>query len=152
MGIPMLEECAGVGVQEAGEPPYCVCGAISSMVVVPARHFALVLRAVHVRRDTEDRLMIGAATKAALSITWAVTDLMVGLEFKAFITECGLVGGWSFVRVVEGDIIFVGRALCSSHRGHASTANWGTGGRLRINVIKNTSGEPCMYEMVTGLE
>jgi len=122
------------------------------MMVVPARHFALILCAAHVRCDTEDGLVVGASTKAALSITWAVTDLMVGLKFKAFVTECRLVGGWSLIRVVEGDVIFIRRALCSSLRGHVSMANWGTGGRLRINVIKNTSGEPCMYEMVTGLE
>ena len=51
VSVPMFKEGSGVGVQEAGEPPYCICGAVSTVVVVPARHLALVLVAMHVRGD-----------------------------------------------------------------------------------------------------
>ena len=53
---------------------------------------------------------------------------------------------------MEGDVVFVGRALSSSNSGHAATVDGGTGGRLRVDVIKDASGEPRVYETMTGLE
>jgi len=56
------------------------------------------------------------------------------------------------IRVVEGDVVFVRRALCPSDCGHATATDGGTSGRLRVDVIKNASGEPRVYETTTGLE
>jgi len=77
---------------------------------------------------------------------------VVRLEFEAFITECWLVGCGSSVRVVEGDIVFVRRALSSSHSGHAAMTDWGTSRRLRIDVIEYASGKPRVDETSPGLE
>src|SRR5882672_625155 len=77
LGIPMLEKRARVGVHEAGEPPKSVCGTIAAVVVVPARHFALVLRATHVRGDVEYGLVDVAVAEATAPIAWAVPDLVV---------------------------------------------------------------------------
>jgi len=79
VGVPMLEECAGVGVQEMGKPPNGVCGAVRAVMMVPTRHLALVLVATHVWGDAKYGLMDIAVTKAAVSITGAVLDLVVGL-------------------------------------------------------------------------
>jgi len=54
--------------------------------------------------------------------------------------------------VVEGDVIFVWRALSTSNCGHTTLTDGGTSGRLQVNVIKNAGGEPCMYETAMGLE
>src|SRR5712671_4169886 len=53
---------------------------------------------------------------------------------------------------MEGDIVFVGRTLRSSDCWHATTTDRGTSGRLRVDIIKDASGEPRVYEMTTGLE
>jgi len=60
----MLEEHSGVGVHEACEPPNGIGGTIRAMVMVPARHLALVLRATHVRGDADYRLVDVAVAKA----------------------------------------------------------------------------------------
>src|SRR5712671_2734192 len=140
VGVPMFEERAGVRIHEACEPPEGVSGAVRPMVVVPARHLALVLRATHVRGDAEDGLVDVAVTEAAASSAWAVLGLVVGLQFEAFITECWLSRRRPLVRVVEGDVVLVRRALCSSDCGHAAATNGGRSGRLRVDVIKDSSG------------
>src|SRR5712671_2415847 len=72
VGVPMFEEHLGVGVHEASEPPNGVGGAVRAVVVVPARHLALVLVATHMRGDANDRLMDVAVTEAASSVQGAV--------------------------------------------------------------------------------
>jgi len=84
------------------------------MVVVPAGYLALVLIATHVRGNAKYGFVDVAAAEAALSITGAVLDLVVGLEFEAFVAECGVAYCGFLVGMMEGDIIFVGRALRSS--------------------------------------
>jgi len=69
-------------------------------------------------------------TEATLSITGAVLDLVVGLQFEAFIAECWVADRGLFVWVMEGDIVLVGRALRSSDCWHATATYGGTGGRL----------------------
>ena len=71
-GVPKFEECAGVGIHEACKPPKGVSGTVRPMVVVPARHLALVLRATHVRGDAEDGLVDVAVAEATAPIVWAV--------------------------------------------------------------------------------
>src|SRR5712671_2774603 len=53
---------------------------------------------------------------------------------------------------MEGDVVFVGRALRSSDCWHATTTDWGTSGGLQVNVVKNASGEPCVYKTMASLE
>jgi len=96
--------------------------------------------------------VVSAVAETTLPIARAVANLVVRLEFEALVAECWLAGGWSFVQVVEGDVVFVGRALSSSHHGHVSAMNWGTRGRLQINVVENARGEPRVDQVVTGLE
>ena len=79
VGVPMLEEHLGVGVHEVCKPPNGIGGAIRAVVVVPAGHLALVLRAAHVRGDAEDGLVDVAVAKATTPIVWAVLDLVVRL-------------------------------------------------------------------------
>src|SRR5712671_2804442 len=79
IGVPMFEERSGVGVHEACKPPKGVSGTIRAVVVVPARHLALVLRATHVRGDAEYGLMDVAVAEATAPVTWAVLDLMIQL-------------------------------------------------------------------------
>jgi len=93
-----------------------------------------------------------AIAEAAASIARAVLDLMVRLQLEAFIAECWLARRGPLVRVVERDVVFVGRALRSSDCWHATATDRGTGRRLRVDVIKNASGEPRVYETATGLE
>src|SRR5712672_928473 len=138
VGVPMFEERAGVGVHEACKPPKSVSGTIRSVVVVPARHLALVHRATHVRGDAEDGFVDIAVAEATAPIVRAVLDLVVRLQFKAFVTECWLARRGPLVRVVEGDVVLVGRALCSSDCWHATATYGGTGGRLGVDVIKNS--------------
>src|SRR5712671_1471426 len=121
-------------------------------MVVPARHLALVLVATHVRGDADHGLVDVAVAKATAPITWAVPNLVVGLYLEAFVTECWLARRGPLVQVMEGDVVFVGRALSSSDSWHTTATGRGTGGRLRVNVVKNASGEPRMYETATGLE
>ena len=78
-GVPMLEERSGVGVHEACKPPNGICGTVAAVIVVPARHLALVLVATHVRGDAQDGLMDVAVTKATAPIARAVLDLVVQL-------------------------------------------------------------------------
>jgi len=148
----MFEEPFGVGVHEASEPPDGVGGTVCAVVVVPARHLALVLVATHVRGDADNRLMGGAATEAALAIRGAVFDLMSRLQFEAFVTECWVSNGCLFIWVVEGDIVFVRRALSSSDGWHAAATGRGACRRLRIDIVKYASGEPCVDETSAGLE
>jgi len=68
VGVPMFEECAGVGIHEACEPPNGIGGTIHSMVVVPARHLALVFRATHVRGNAYYGLVDVAVAKATLPV------------------------------------------------------------------------------------
>jgi len=77
--VPMLEERSGVSVHEARKPPKGVSGTVRPMVVVPTRHLALVLVAMHVRGDAEYGLMDVAVAKATAPIAWAVLDLVVRL-------------------------------------------------------------------------
>src|SRR5712675_3241415 len=126
----MFEERSGVGVHEACKPPKGVSGTVRAVVVVPARHLALVLRATHVRGDAEYRLVDVAVAEATTPIAGAVFDLVVRLQFKAFVAECWLSRRRPLVWVVEGDVVFVGRALCSSDCWHATATDGGTGGRL----------------------
>src|SRR5882757_5221527 len=79
VGVPVLEELAGVGVHEACKPPKGISGTVRPMVVVPARHLALVLCATHVRGDAEDGLVDVAVAEAAAPIVRAVLDLVVRL-------------------------------------------------------------------------
>src|SRR5712671_2422070 len=113
VGVPMFEEHLGVGVHKASEPSDGVSGTVCAVVVVPAGHFALVFVAARMRGGAEDGFMGGAATEAALAIRGAVLDLMPGLQFEAFVTECWVPDGRLFVRMVEGDVVFVRRALSS---------------------------------------
>ena len=68
VGVPMFEEHPGVGVQEASESADGIGGTVRAMVVVPARHLALVLVAARVRGDAEDGFMGSAATEAASAV------------------------------------------------------------------------------------
>jgi len=79
IGVPMFEERSRVGVHEACKPPKGVSGTIRAMVVVPARHLALVLRATHVRGDAEYGLVDVAIAEATSPIVRAVLDLVVRL-------------------------------------------------------------------------
>src|SRR5712672_3911397 len=79
VGVPMFEERARVGIHEACKPPKGVSGTIRAVVVVPARHLALVLRATHVRGDAEYGLVDVAVAEATAPIVGAVPDLVVRL-------------------------------------------------------------------------
>jgi len=74
------------------------------------------------------------------------------LQLEAFVAECWVLDRCLFIRVVKGDVIFVGRTLGSTDSWHAASTGRGTSGRLRVDVVKNASGEPRMYETSTGLE
>src|SRR5712675_156317 len=100
----MFEERSGVGVHEACKPPKGVSGTVRAVVVVPARHLALVLRATHVRGDAEYGLMDVAVAEATAPVTWAVLDLVVWLQLKAFVAECWLLRRRPLVWVMEGDV------------------------------------------------
>src|SRR5712671_2722555 len=63
--VPLFEERCGVGIEEASEPSQGVGGAVGAMVVVPARHFALVLVAAHVRGDANNGFVDVAVAKTA---------------------------------------------------------------------------------------
>src|SRR5712672_1998284 len=121
----MFEELSGVGVHEACKPPKGVSGTVRAVVVVPARHLALVLHATHVRGDAENGLVDIAVAEATASNTWTVLGLVVRLQFEAFITKCWLSRHGPPVRVVEGGIIFVGRALGPSDCWHATATDGG---------------------------
>src|SRR5712671_1952126 len=152
VGIPMLEEHFGVGVQEAGEPSNGVGGTVCAMVVVPARHLAFVLVASHVRGDADDRLVDVAVAETTPSIRGAVLDLVPRLQFEAFVAECWVPNSGIFIWVVEGNVVFIGRALGSSDGWHAAATGRGTCGRLRVDIIENASGEPRVDEATTRLE
>src|SRR5712671_6142402 len=96
--------------------------------------------------------MAGTAAEAAFSVTGAVLDLVSGLQLEAFVTECWVSNSRLLIWVMQGDVVFVGRALSSSDCGHAAATGRGSCGRLRIYVVKNASGEPRMNEAATGLE
>ena|SRR5712671_2789551 len=68
IGIPMLEECLGVGFHEACKPPNGVSRAVRAVVVVPTGYLALVFVAAHVRGDADDGLVGVAVAEAATSI------------------------------------------------------------------------------------
>src|SRR5712671_399262 len=104
VGVPMFEEHFGVGVQEAGEPSNGVGGTVRAMVVVPARHLALVLVASHMRGDTNDRFVDVAVAETASSIRGTVLDLVSRLQLEAFITECWVSDSGLFIWVMEGDV------------------------------------------------
>jgi len=123
-----------------------------TVVVVPAGHLTLVLVATHVRGDADDGLVGVAVAEAAASIRGAIFDLVSRLQLEAFVTECWVSDRRLFVRVVEGNVVLVRRALSSLDGWHAATAGRGTCGRLRVDVVKNASGEPRMDETTTGLE
>ena len=63
----MFEEPLGVGVHEACKPPNGICGTVAAMMVVPARHYALVLVATHVRGDADHGLVDVAVAKVLRS-------------------------------------------------------------------------------------
>ena len=79
ISVPLFEECARVGVQEASKPPNGISGTVHAMVVVPARHLALVLRATHVRGDAKDGLVDVTVAEAATPIIRAILGLVVWL-------------------------------------------------------------------------
>src|SRR5712672_353697 len=79
VGVPMFEEHAGVGIHEACKPPNGVSGTVHPVMVVPARHLALILRATHVRGDAEDGLVDVAVAEATAPIVRAVLGLVVQL-------------------------------------------------------------------------
>src|SRR5712671_4402378 len=152
VGIPMFEEPLGVGVHEASEPPDSVCGTIRAVMMVPTRYLTLVFVATHVRGDAEDGLMGGAATEAAFAIRRAVFDLVSWLQLEAFVAECWVSNGCLFIWVVEGDVVFVRRALSSPNGWHAAATGRGACRRLRVDVVKYASREPRVDETSTGLE
>src|SRR5712671_2290590 len=152
VGVPMFEEPLGVGIHEASEPPDGVGGTICTVVVVPAGYLTFVFVAAHVRGGADDGLVGGGTAEAALAIRGAILDLMSRLQFEAFVTECWVSNGCLFVRVMEGDVVFVGRALSPSDGWHAAATGRGTCGRLRIDIIKYTSGEPRVDDTSAGLE
>ena len=98
--------------------------------MVPAGYLALVFVATHVRGDADDGLMGGAATEAALAIRGAVLDLMSRLQLEAFVAECWVSNGCLFIWVVEGDVVFVRRALSSPDGWHTTATGRGACGRL----------------------
>src|SRR5882672_3367427 len=120
--------------------------------MVPAGYLALVLVATRVRGDAEDGFVASAVAKAAFAIRRAVLDLVPGLQLEAFITECWVADGRFLIWVVEGDVVFVGRTLGPSDGWHATATGRGAPGRLRVDVVKNASGEPRMDEAATSLE
>ena len=79
VGVPMLEERSRVGVHEACKPPKRISRTVCAVVVVPAGHLALVLRAMHVRGDAEYGLVDVAVAEATAPIVRAVLDLVVRL-------------------------------------------------------------------------
>ena len=79
LGIPMFEERARVGVHEVCKPPKGVGRTIRAVVMVPARHLALVLCATHVRGDAEDGLVDVAVAKATVPDARAVLGLVIWL-------------------------------------------------------------------------
>src|SRR5712675_1349789 len=78
-GIPLLEECCGVGIHEAGEPPNGVGGTVCAVMVVPTGHLALAFVAAHVWGDAKDGLVDVAVAEATAPIARAVPDLVVRL-------------------------------------------------------------------------
>src|SRR5712675_2015293 len=152
VGVPMFEEPLRVGVHEASEPPDGVGGTVCTVVVVPAGYFAFVFVTAHVRGGADDGLVSGGTAETALAIRGAILGLMSGLQLEAFVTECWVSNGCFFVRVMEGDVVFVGRALGPSDGWHAAATGRGTRGRLRIDVVEYASGEPRVDETSAGLE
>src|SRR5712671_3486560 len=72
VGVPMLEERSRVGVHEACKPPKRISRTVCAVVVVPAGHLALVLRAMHVWGDAGDGLVDVAVAEATAPIVRAV--------------------------------------------------------------------------------
>src|SRR5712671_2475626 len=68
IGVPMFEECLGVGVHEACKPPNGVGGAVRAVVVVPAGYLALVFIAAYMRVGADDGLVGVTVAEAATSI------------------------------------------------------------------------------------
>src|SRR5712671_3402749 len=68
VGVPVFKEPLGIGVHESSEPPDGVGGTVRAVVVVPARYFALVFVAAHVRVGANDGFVGGGATEAALAV------------------------------------------------------------------------------------
>src|SRR5882672_5244392 len=122
------------------------------MMVVPARYLALVFIATRVRGDAKDGLVGGTVAEATFAIRRAVFNLMPRLQFEAFVAECWVPNGGLFIWVVEGDVVFVRRALSPSDGWHAAATDRRACGRLRVYVVKNASGEPRVNETSTGLE
>src|SRR5712671_5754060 len=110
VGVPMFKEPLWVGVHEASEPPDGVGGTVRAVMVVPARYLALVLVAAHVRGGANDGFMGGGATEATSAARGTVLGLVPRLQLEAFVTECRLSDGCLFIRVMEGGVVFVGRA------------------------------------------
>jgi len=125
VGIPMLEEHLGVGVHEVSEPPNSVGRAIRAVIVVPARHLALVLVANayvgRCRRWTCGR----RCRRSNIVVQRTVLDLVPRLQLKAFVTECWVPDGGFFIRVVERDVVLIRRALSSANGRHTTVAGRG---------------------------
>jgi len=98
--------------------------------MMPAGYLALVFVATRVWGDAEDGFVTGAVAEATFAIRGAVLDLMPGLQFEAFVAECWVSNGRLLVWVVEGDIVFIGRALGPSDGWHATATGRGARGRL----------------------
>src|SRR5712672_1831195 len=107
VGVPMFEEHFGVGVQEAGEPSNGVGRTVRAVVVVPARHLALVFIASHMRGDTEDGFVDVAVAETTSPVRGAVLDLVPWLQLETFVAECWVSDSGLFVRVMEGDVVFI---------------------------------------------
>jgi len=75
----VFEECVGVGIHEAREPSNGVGRTIRAVVVMPARHLALVFRATHVWGDAHDGLVDVAVAEATAPVARAVLDLVAQL-------------------------------------------------------------------------
>ena len=68
LGIPLFEECSGVGVQETVKSPNGICGAVCAMVVMPTGHFTLIFVALHVRGGAKDGLVDVTVGEAILPV------------------------------------------------------------------------------------
>jgi len=75
----VLEEQARVGVHEACEPPNGIGGTVRAMVMMPARHLALVFRAMHVQGYAYNGFVDVAVAEATAPVARAVLDLVVQL-------------------------------------------------------------------------
>ena len=106
-----MDDDGGVGDQEALDAGVGWCRTRPTTMGVPTWHEAIHLCTLEVGCIAVDRRMIGAGAEAALSTLRTVADTMTREDFPALITEAGIHGEWSSIRVwasqgVKG--VFVG--------------------------------------------